>query len=95
MAQQFDIWLRASGGFDRVNLIDTVPNTTGQPTFTHVPGYLTADIRYAYRVNKDLEFALTGRNLINSHRLEYVSDFLPTAATAITPTWLISTRWSF
>ena len=94
-SQQFDIWLRASGGFDRVNLIDTVPNTTGQPTFTHVPGYLTADIRYAYRVNKDLEFALTGRNLINSHRLEYVSDFLPTAATAITPTWLISTRWSF
>ena len=94
-SQQFDIWLRASGGFDRVNLIDTVPNPTGAPTYTHVPGYLTADIRYAYRVNKDLEFALTGRNLINSHRLEYVSDFLPTAATAITPTWLISTRWSF
>ena len=94
-SQQFDLWLRASGGFDRQNLIDTVPSTTGAPTFTHVPGYLTADLRYAYRVNKDLEFALIGRNLIKRHRLEYVSDFIPTVATAITPSWLISSRWSF
>jgi len=94
-SQQFDLWLRASGGFDRQNLIDTTPSATGAPTFTHVPGYLTADLRYAYRVNKDLELALIGRNLINRHRLEYVSDFIPTAATALTPSWLISSRWSF
>jgi iron complex outermembrane receptor protein len=94
-SQQFDVWLRASGGFDRFKLIDTDPNPTGAPTFTHVPGYLTADVRYSYAVSKDLEFALTGRNLINRHRLEYVSDYIPTAATAITPTWLISTRWRF
>lgn len=94
-SQQFDAWLRASGGFDRLKLIDTDPNPTGAPTFMRVPGYLTADVRYAYKVTKDLEFALTGRNLINRHRLEYISDFLPTAATAITPTWMISTRWIF
>lgn len=94
-SQQFDLWFRASGGFDRQNMIDLVPSTTGAPTFTHVPGYLTVDLRYAYRFNKDLEFALIGRNLINNHRLEYLSDFVPTAASSITPTWLISTRWNF
>ena len=93
--QQFDLWIRGSAGVDRLNLIDPVPSTTGAPTFTRVPGYVTLDLRYAYRVNKDLEFALIGRNLLSNHRLEYISDFIPTATTAITPTWLISTRWSF
>lgn len=94
-SQQFDLWLRSSGGFDRPNLIDTTPNATGAQTYTHVPGYVTMDLRYAYRVNKDLEFALIGRNLINRHHIEYISDYIPTAATSISPTWLINTRWTF
>ncbi|NTV71120.1 MAG: TonB-dependent receptor [Azonexaceae bacterium] len=94
-SQQFDLWIRGAAGLDRFNLIDPVPNATGTPTYTRVPGYITLDLRYAYRINKDLEFALIGRNLLHSKRLEYVSDFIPSAATAITPTWLISTRWSF
>jgi iron complex outermembrane receptor protein len=94
-SQQFDLWLRGSGGFDRQNQVDLVANPTGTPTYTRVPGYFTLDLRYAYRVSKALEFALIGRNLIHNHRLEYISDFIPTAATAITPTWLVSTRWSF
>lgn len=93
--QQFDLWLRSSGGFDRQKLVDLVPNTTGGPTFAHVPGYVTLDLRYAYRASKDLEFALIGRNLINTRHLEYISDFIPSAATSISPTWLISTRWNF
>ena len=94
-SQQFDLWLRGTSGMDRLNLVDTVPSTTGAPTFTRVPGYLTLDLRYAYRVNKDLEFALIGRNLIARHRLEYLSDYIPTAATEIAPTWLISSHWRF
>lgn len=93
--QQFDVWLRSSGGFDRQKLIDLVPNTTGDVTYAHVPGYVTLDLRYAYRVNRDLEFALIGRNLVNSKHIEYVSDFIPSAVTSISPTWLISTRWNF
>lgn len=94
-SQQFDLWLRAASGMDRLKLVDTVPSATGAPTFIHVPGYVTLDLRYAYRVNKDLEFALIGRNLIGQHRLEYISDYIPTAATAITPTWLLTTHWAF
>jgi iron complex outermembrane receptor protein len=94
-SQQLDLWLRGASGMDRVNLVDTVPSATGAPTFTHIPGYATLDLRYAYHANKYLEFALIGRNLIGRHRLEYISDFIPTAATEIAPMWLISTHWRF
>ncbi len=94
-SQQFDLWLRGTSSMDRLNLIDTVPSTSGAATFTHIPGYATVDLRYAYRVNKDLEFALIGRNLVGRHRLEYLSDYIPTAATEIAPMWLISTHWRF
>jgi len=94
-SQQFDLWLRGTSGMDRLNLVDTVPNASGAATFTRIPGYATVDLRYAYRVNKDLEFALVGRNLVGRHRLEYLSDYIPTAATEIAPTWLISTHWRF
>src|SRR5574343_575904 len=87
-SQQFDLWLRGASGMDRLNLVNVVPSATGAPSFTRLPGYATLDLRYAYRVNKDLEFALIGRNLIGRHRLEYLSDYIPTAATEIAPTWL-------
>lgn len=93
--QQFDLWLRGSSGFQVQKLVDTVPNTTGAPTFNRVGGYVTLDLRYAYRWNKDLEFALIGRNLIGRHRIEYISDYIPTSATEIAPTILLSTRWTF
>jgi iron complex outermembrane receptor protein len=94
-SQQFDLWLRGTSGMDRLNLVDTEPSASGAATFTRIPGYATVDLRYAYRVNKDLEFALIGRNLVGRHRLEYLSDYIPTAATEIAPTWLLSTHWRF
>lgn len=93
--QQFDLWLRGSGGLDQRNANDNVPSPTGGMTLIHVPGYLTLDLRYAYRVNKDLEFAVSGRNLVGGSHIEYISDYIPTATTKISPTWLISTRWNF
>lgn len=93
--QQFDLWLRGSSGYQRVKLVDTVPNSTGSPRFDTVGGYVTVDLRYAYRWNKDLEFALIGRNLIGANRVEYISDYIPTTATEIPRTWLVSTRWTF
>ena len=64
-------------------------------TTVRVPGYVTVDLRYAYRVNKSLELALIGRNLVGARRAEYVSDYIPTVATAMAPSLLLSTRWSF
>ena len=49
----------------------------------------------AHPDNKDLELALVGRNLIARHRLEYISDFIPTAATEVAPSWAVTARWKF
>lgn len=86
-SQQFDAWLRGSAGIQRINTpyTDTV----------HVPGYVTLDLRYAHKLNKSLELALTGRNLVGASRIEYVSDYIPSAPIKITPSVSVSARWSF
>lgn len=86
--QQFDIWLRGSSGLDRLD-------APWADRYTHVPGYLTMDVRYAYRVNKQLELAIIGRNLIGAQRAEYVSDYIPTIAHQIAPSGMVTARWTY
>lgn len=93
--QQFDLWLRGSSSYQQLRLVDTLPNAGSAPRFDRVGGYVTLDLRYAYRWNKDLEFALIGRNLIAANRVETISDYIPTTATGIPRTWLLGTRWTF
>lgn len=93
--QQFDVWLRGSSGSERQNLVNTTPVTNIVPTFTRVPGYITVDLRYAYHWNKDLEIALIGRNLLQRNRVEFISDYIPSAPAQIAPTWMLTSRWTF
>lgn len=85
--QQFDAWLRGSAGYDLVN----APFTN----LIRVPGYLTLDLRYAYRINRDLELSITGRNLGGPRRYEYVADYVPSVLTEISPSLLLSVRLGF
>lgn len=86
-SQQFDAWIRGSSGLER---------TLSPYTSTiQVPGYVTLDLRYAYKLNKDLEFALTGRNLVGPRRIEYVTDYVPATPVIIEPSLLLSARWKF
>jgi iron complex outermembrane receptor protein len=86
-SQQFDAWIRGSSGIDRT----LSPYTTT----IRVPGYVTLDLRYAYKVNKDIELALTGRNLVGPRRIEYVTDYVPATPVIIEPSLLLSARWKF
>ncbi|MDP2882898.1 MAG: TonB-dependent receptor [Azonexus sp.] len=86
-SQQFDAWIRGSSGIDRT----LSPYTTT----IRVPGYVTLDLRYAYTLNKDIELALTGRNLVGPRRIEYVTDFVPATPVIIEPSLLLSARWKF
>lgn len=94
-SQQLDVWLRAMSSYERVNITDATPSTSTEPSYVRIPGYITLDLRYAYRVNKDLEVALIGRNLIGSRRIEYLSDYIPTIANEIKPSVMLTTRWKF
>lgn len=85
--QQFDAWLRGSAGYDLVN--------APYPNLIRVPGYLTLDLRYAYRVNRDLELSVTGRNLAGPRRYEYVADYVPSALTEISPSVMLGLRLGF
>ena len=64
-------------------------------TEIHVSGYVTLDLRYAVKLNKDLELALTGRNLVGPRRIEYVTDYVPATPVIIEPSLLLSARWKF
>jgi len=94
-SQQLDLWLRAMSSYERVNITDATPTTSTEPSYVRIPGYVTLDLRYAYRVNKDLEIALIGRNLIGARRVEYLSDYIPTIANEIKPSAMFTTRWKF
>lgn len=85
--QQLDAWLRGAAGYDRLNApyTDTV----------RVPGYVTLDLRYALKIDKALELALTGRNLIGARRVEFVSDYIPSVPVEIGPSLLLSARFRF
>ncbi len=85
--QQLDLWLRTSGGFERYN----APYTTS----IRVPGYVTIDLRYAYRFDRNFEVALIGRNLIGARRFEYISDYISSVATELAPSLMLTTRWAF
>ena len=59
-SRQFDAWLRASAGYQRLTC---APITD---TDASVPGYLTLDLRYAHKLGKAFRSRdqLAGRNLV-------------------------------
>jgi len=85
--RQFDAWLRGSAGYDRAD--------APFPDLVHVPAYVTLDLRYARKLNKSLELAITGRNLIGPRRYEFVSDYIPSVPVEIRPSLLLSASWMF
>lgn len=85
--QQFDVWLRGSAGFELVD----APFTG----LVKVPGYLTLDLRYAYRMDKNIELSIKGRNLIGARRYEYVADYVPSVPIEIKPSLFVGLRLGF
>jgi iron complex outermembrane recepter protein len=62
---ELDFWLRGVG---RIDSIDSVS----------IAGYLTGDIRLAWKPSKTVELALVGQNLLQSRHAEYIPEFINT-----------------
>lgn len=62
---ELDLWLRA---IDRVEYIDR----------TSIPGYVTMDVRLAWKPVKNLELSLVGQNLFQRRHPEYIPEFINT-----------------
>jgi iron complex outermembrane receptor protein len=64
--------LRASVDLGRTVTLDGTLRGVARLEGPGVPGYVTADLRTAWRVTDRLELALVGRDLLQDHHLEFV-----------------------
>jgi len=67
---ELDLWLRA---VSRVHYIDR----------RTIPGYVTMDVRIAWKPTKHLELALMGQNLLQDQHPEYIPEFINTTPTEV------------
>jgi iron complex outermembrane recepter protein len=79
---ELDFWLRA---IDRVNYIDD----------TSIPGYVTMDVRLAWKPVKTLELALVGQNLFQKRHPEYIPEFINTTASEVPRSVYGKLTWKF
>ncbi|MBW2368977.1 MAG: TonB-dependent receptor [Deltaproteobacteria bacterium] len=75
----FDVWCRYVDGL----------------LFEEVDSYLTADVRLSWQVSNNLELSVTGRNLLEPSRAEYIPQFMNTVATEIERSIYGKIVWKF
>jgi iron complex outermembrane receptor protein len=62
--------LRSSWDIAAGQELDATLRYVGALARPAVPSYTAVDLRYGWRVNKDLEVSLIGRNLLDPHHAE-------------------------
>ena len=77
--QQFDAWVRRVGALP----------------YSQVSAYTALDLRYAWRVSRQLELSLVGQNLLSSQHTEFVSDLLPSKRLDVSRGAYARVRWQF
>lgn len=81
-----DLWLR---GVDRIVQI----NELGQSIA--VPGYMTMDVRVAWKLSRQLELSLIGQNLLSTHHPEFNSDVVNTLNSEVPRSVYGKVTWKF
>lgn len=75
----FDAWLR---------YVDNL-------SASHVPAYLTMDLRLAWKPRRGLELAITGRNLLDNRHPEFVPEYLITERSEVIRSLYGQITWNF
>jgi iron complex outermembrane recepter protein len=79
---EFDLWLR---GADRLRYID----------MSTIPGYLTMDVRLAWKPQPRLELALVGQNLLHRQHPEFIPEFINTFPSEVQRSVYGKVTWKF
>jgi hypothetical protein len=58
-----------------------------------VPSYTTTDVRFAWNSSPQVQWSVTGRNLLTSGHLEFVSEMSDVANTLISPSIAFGLRY--
>lgn len=61
----------------------------------HVPGYTALDLQWSWRSSPAVQWSVSGRNLLTSPHLEYISELGDLAKTLIGPSVLLGVRVQF
>lgn len=60
-----------------------------------IPGYTTMDARLGWKVQRDLELALVGQNLLQMRHTEFRSDLTPSTVTDVPASVYVKALWRF
>jgi iron complex outermembrane recepter protein len=77
-----DVWLR---GVDRLTSIDGTP----------IPGYVTMDVRMAWKPVKNLEFSIVGQNLFHNQHQEFIPEYINTLPSQVVRSGYGKVTWKF
>ncbi len=77
-----DLWLR---GTDRLASIDG----------TSIPGYVTMDVRMAWKPVRNLEFSVVGQNLLHKRHQEFIPEYINTLPSQVVRSGYGKVTWKF
>jgi len=77
-----DLWLR---GTDRLASIDG----------TSIPGYVTMDVRMAWKPVKSVEFSIVGQNLLHHQHQEFIPEYINTLPSQVVRSGYGKVTWKF
>lgn len=81
-----DLWLRGTSRIEQINeLSETIS----------VPGYMTMDVRVAWKLSRQLELSLVGQNLLSTHHPEFNSDVVNTINSEVPRSVYGKVTWKF
>jgi iron complex outermembrane receptor protein len=88
-------YLRSSWDFRRDWQLDVIGRYVDNLPAIGVPSYTTMDVRLAWRPCKNLEWAVVGRNLIDSPHTEFVDTFSGIVGTKVPPQVYTTLTWTY
>jgi iron complex outermembrane recepter protein len=77
-----DLWVRGTG---RIASIDG----------TAIPGYVTMDVRMAWKPVKNLEFSVVGQNLFHNQHQEFIPEYINTLPSQVVRSGYGKVTWKF
>ena len=91
--QQFS--LRSSMDLTRNATLDCTLRYVDELPAFNIPSYVTMDVRLGWHVNKNLEVALVGQNLLSARHAEFAPTFIATQVTEVPRSGYAQLTWRF
>jgi iron complex outermembrane receptor protein len=92
---QNQVYLRSSWDFQPDWEFDLIGRYVDSLPAIDVPSYTTMDVRLAWRPAKNLEWAVIGRNLIDSPHTEFVDVLSGIVGTQVPPQVYTTLTWTY